>query len=246
MENKNENLFQQINYYIYNNRKVELEEPLDLLCIYKYVNRDFQVKICGNKEHTKLYFIVEDVVLYIEPCIKEELDKLYEKSIQEHLKLPEDKINSVLIGYKQTIFNDSFMSDAYIEKFVHEQQKEAEEYSQLKNVCSFMYHIGDKGIRIKTKQKGSLYYFTMQDKKGRGRIVCRGEIPSIFLKTTNFNYQFYFQMFLGQVFGLEYEEVTLPENEQKIFNYFNNLYNNKKLGYKINKDKRKKLRNILE
>lgn len=208
----------EINNYIFEGRVVNTYSTLEYFySITLSSSKKYRIDIYKNKNKgNKLFYICDDVLLFIRTVSNEEIEELEEYKDKEVMK-------------NDYLFNNNFLSTDYVVGFVNSQREEAMSFENLVDVGEMKYEIASieddeisytPPINIYIKKRDNIYFFVCR-KNDTQKILCKGEIPELFKKTKNFNYKYYFEVFICRVLGCELEE--LPKYGLNFIEYYTSV-----------------------
>lgn len=213
----------EINNYIFEGRIVNTYSTLEYFySITLSPSKKYRIDIYKDiKQNNKLYYICDGVLLFVRTI-----------DFHEFLELEEYKDKEVMKN--DFLFNNNFLSTDYVVGFVNSQREEAMSFEKLVDVGEMDYEIKQydsslsdqqymlplKQIKVYIKKRDNIYFFVCR-KNDTQKILCKGEIPELFLKTKNFSYKYYFEVFICRILGCELEE--LPQYGLNFLEYYTSI-----------------------
>lgn len=213
----------EINSYIFEGRVVNSYSTLEYFySITLSSSKKYRIDIYKDvKQNNKLYYICDGVLLFVRTI-----------SFNEFLELEEYKDKEVMKN--DFLFNNNFLSTDYVVGFVNSQREEAMSFEKLVDVGEMDYEIKQydsslsnqqymlplKKIKVYIKRRDNMYFFVCR-KNDTQKILCKGEIPELFLQTKNFSYKYYFEIFVCRMLGCELEE--LPQYGLNFLEYYTSI-----------------------
>lgn len=213
----------EIDSYIFEGRVVNTYSTLEYFySITLSLSKKYRIDIYKNaKQNNKLYYICDGVLLFVRTI-----------DFHEFLELEEYKDKEVMKN--DFLFNNNFLSTDYVVGFVNSQREEAMSFEKLVDVGEMDYEIKQydsslsdqqymlplKQIKVYIKKRDNVYFFVCR-KNDTQKILCKGEIPELFLQTKNFSYKYYFEIFICRMLGCELEE--LPQHGLNFLEYYTSI-----------------------
>lgn len=213
----------EINSYIFEGRVVNTYSTLEYFySITLSSSKKYRIDIYKDvKQNNKLYYICDGVLLFVRTI-----------PFNEFLELKEYKDKEVMKN--DFLFNNNFLSTDYVVGFVNSQREEAMSFEKLVDVGEMDYEIKQydsslsdqqymlplKKIKVYIKRRDNMYFFVCR-KNDTQKILCKGEIPELFLQTKNFSYKYYFEIFVCRMLGCELEE--LPQYGLNFLEYYTSI-----------------------
>lgn len=213
----------EIDSYIFEGRVVNTYSTLEYFySITLSLSKKYRIDIYKNaKQNNKLYYICDGVLLFVRTI-----------DFHEFLELEEYKDKEVMKN--DFLFNNNFLSTDYVVGFVNSQREEAMSFEKLVDVGEMDYEIKQydsslsdqqymlplKKIKVYIKKRDNVYFFVCR-KNDTQKILCKGEIPELFLQTKNFSYKYYFEIFICRMLGCELEE--LPQYGLNFLEYYTSI-----------------------
>lgn len=213
----------EIDSYIFEGRVVNTYSTLEYFySITLSLSKKYRIDIYKNaKQNNKLYYICDGVLLFVRTI-----------DFHEFLELEEYKDKEVMKN--DFLFNNNFLSTDYVVGFVNSQKEEAMSFEKLVDVGEMDYEIKQydsslsdqqymlplKQIKVYIKKRDNVYFFVCR-KNDTQKILCKGEIPELFLQTKNFSYKYYFEIFICRMLGCELEE--LPQHGLNFLEYYTSI-----------------------
>lgn len=213
----------EINSYIFEGRVVNTYSTLEYFySITLSSSKKYRIDIYKDvKQNNKLYYICDGVLLFVRTI-----------PFNEFLELEEYKDKEVMKN--DFLFNNNFLSTDYVVGFVNSQREEAMSFEKLVDIGEMDYEIKQydsslsdqqymlplKQIKVYIKKRDNIYFFVCR-KNDTQKILCKGEIPELFLQTKNFSYKYYFEIFICRMLGCELEE--LPQYGLNFLEYYTSI-----------------------
>lgn len=213
----------EINSYIFEGRVVNTYSTLEYFySITLSSSKKYRIDIYKDvKQNNKLYYICDGVLLFVRTI-----------PFNEFLELKEYKDKEVMKN--DFLFNNNFLSTDYVVGFVNSQREEAMSFEKLVDVGEMDYEIKQydsslsdqqymlplKKIKVYIKRRDNMYFFVCR-RNDTQKILCKGEIPELFLQTKNFSYKYYFEIFVCRMLGCELEE--LPQYGLNFLEYYTSI-----------------------